>query len=102
VTKKLKKMKTLKFTRTIISEQRVNVTIKNEEDFKNKIIEWCSEGQSLNFWDLEEGLFESIVTIDFEDPIDVSEETDEFYEVLESELGIDQDWLEEAENNHDY
>ncbi len=95
-------MKTLKFTRTIISEQRVNVTIKNEEDFKNKIIEWCSEGQSLNFWDLEEGLFESIVTIDFEDPIDVSEETDEFYEVLESELGIDQDWLEEAENNHDY
>ena len=95
-------MKTLKFTRTIISEQRVNVTIKNEEDFKNKIIEWCSEGQSLNFWDLEEELFESIVTIDFEDPIDVSEETDEFYEVLESELGIDQDWLEEAENNHDY
>jgi hypothetical protein len=95
-------MKTLKFTRTIISEQRVNVTIKNEEDFKNKIIEWCSEGQSLNFWDLEEGLFESIVTIDFEDPIDDSEDTDEFYEVLESELGIDQDWLEEAENNHDY
>lgn len=45
-------MKTLKFTRTIQSEQTVIVTIKNEEDFKNKIIEWCSEGQSLNFWDL--------------------------------------------------
>jgi len=95
-------MKTLKFTRTIQSDQTVKITIKNEQDFKNKIIEWCSEGQSLNFWDLEEELFESIVTIDFEDIIDVSDETDEFYEVLESEMGIDQDWLEEAENNNDY
>jgi hypothetical protein len=95
-------MKTLKFTRTIQSDQTVNITIKNEQDFKNKIIEWCSEGQSLNFWDLEDELFESIVTVDFEDIIDVYDETDEFYEVLESELGIDQDWLEEAENNNDY
>lgn len=95
-------MKTLKFTRTIISEQTVNVTIKNEEDFKNKIIEWCSEGQSLNFWDLEDELFDSIVTIDLEEAVDVSEEIDDFYEVLESELGIDQDWLDEAENNDEY
>ena len=42
------------------------------------------------------------MTIDLEEAVDVSEEIDDFYEVLESELGIDQDWLDETENNDEY
>lgn len=91
-------MKTLKFDRTITTVQQVIIEITDENQFKNEIKDWCSEGQSLNFWDLEEENFTSVRGIEMND-IDIEEDNDNFNVELENQLGIDEEWLENAEFN---
>ena len=91
-------MKKLKFKRTVTTVQQVIIEITDEDQFKNEIEEWCSEGQSLNFWDLEEEHFSSVGKFEIND-IDVEEDNDNFFVELEDELGIDEQWLENVENN---
>ena len=91
-------MKTLKFQRTVTTVQEVIIKINDEDQFKNEIEEWCSEGQSLNLWDLEEEHFCSVSKFEIND-IDIEEDNDNFYVALEDELGIDDEWLENAEYN---
>lgn len=91
-------MKTIEFERTVTTVQKVTVEITDENQFKNEIEEWCSNGQSLNFWDLEEEFFSSVSKIEIDD-IDVEEDNDDFYVELEAQFGIDDEWFENLECN---
>jgi hypothetical protein len=95
-------MKTIKFNRVLMLTQAVTITIKNEEDFKDAILECSSNGHSFDFSDLENDLFKSIVKIKFSEPSIDHVDDEDFMEAIEIVFDIDQDWLEEAKNNHTY
>jgi hypothetical protein len=77
-------MKKITFVRTIEAYQHITMTINDEEKFREFCEEWIGQGQTLNFWDLDE-ITEPIITVDEADiQWDYSNE-DHFYDAMWAE-----------------
>ena len=78
-------MKTLSFTQKVDAYREITLIIKDEELFTQKCKEWVEQGQTLNYWDMEDSFFEGSVELDFQDMDWTEEDNDEFYELMDSE-----------------
>ena len=90
-------MKTLKFTRGLDAWQHITVTIKDEEQFRQFCKEWVEQGQTFNFWNIEE-MDDSIVSVRYNDIEWEDGNCDDFYELMkQAKFPVDEDDLEEEE-----
>jgi hypothetical protein len=80
-------MRTIKFERIIRTFFEVDLEILNEEQFKNELKDWCSKGQTLNFWDLENDHFASVKSIEIIE-LDNDDNDDNFLDELQEEFNI--------------
>jgi hypothetical protein len=78
-------MKTLTFTQKAEAYRDITLVIKDEELFNQKCKEWVEEGQTLNYYDMEDSFFENSVEVDFSAWDWTEEDNDEFFELMESE-----------------
>ena len=78
-------MKTLTFTQKAEAYRDITLVIKDEELFNQKCKEWVEDGQTLNYYDMEDSFFENSVEVDYEYWDWTEEDNDEFFELMESE-----------------
>lgn len=75
-------MKTFTFKRTLDAFQEITVIVKDEEKFKELCEQHLKEGQSLNFWDLDD-FEDDVVELSYGDIDWQGEEYDDFYDQME-------------------
>ena len=77
-------MKQFTFTRTLDAFQHITVIVKDEEKFKELCEEHLKEGQTLNYWDLDD-MNDDVVELSYGEIDWEEEDYEEFYEQMEEQ-----------------
>jgi len=93
-------MKKLEFNVYFDGMYQVDVLINDEEVFRSELKQLCEEKDRIDFWEIKNANFKSIEKIEigesYESDLFEVPNTDEFNEILESELNVDEhqikDW----------
>jgi L-arabinose isomerase len=74
-------MKRFSFTRNLDAFQHITIIVKDENKFTELCEEHLKQGQSLNYWDLDD-MDNDVVELSYGDIDWADEDYDEFYEVM--------------------